>query len=164
MKAYLSLGSNLGDRREFIRRGIAAVASFPDTAVVAESPWFETAPRETGDQPDFINLVLKIETSLGPEALLEACLSAERALGRRRGRDRGPREIDIDIVFYGTQVRTSPPILPHPRYRARRFVLEPLQRLDPGLTDPVTGEAVGELLGEVSEQAVRELAGSGKGR
>ena len=107
--------------------------------VLAASSTYETEPvGEVPDQPDFLNACLRVETALGPEALLDACKAVERELGRREGGVRhGPRPIDVDLLLLGgREHRSARLVLPHPEVRSRRFVLVPLVELDPGLRIP----------------------------
>ncbi|MGB2754546.1 MAG: 2-amino-4-hydroxy-6-hydroxymethyldihydropteridine diphosphokinase [Phycisphaerae bacterium] len=145
---YLGLGSNLGDRRRNLEAALEALRAHPQIAVSAVSSFLETDP--VGGPPGqgkFLNAAAKIETDLSPEALLEELKRVERALGRREGPRWGPREIDLDILLYGDAVLETPDLMiPHPRLRERRFVLEPLAEIAPAARDPVTGRTVRELL------------------
>jgi 2-amino-4-hydroxy-6-hydroxymethyldihydropteridine diphosphokinase len=156
VRGYLGLGSNEGDRlgalrsarSELERRGVTVVAS---------SSVYETAPQgEVLDQPDFLNACLAIDTDLRPEQLLDACKDVERALGRVPGGSRhGPRPIDVDVLLLGDLVHDSDRLtLPHAEVSARRFVLEPLLELDPGLTLP-DGTRLAPRLAAVADQPVR---------
>lgn len=110
------------------------------------------------DQPWFLNQVAEFETSLLPLRLLHRIHRIENELGRVRTVVNGPRTVDIDIVFYGnTIMRTAELEIPHPRYRERRFVLEPLAELNPALRDPATGASISSLLDAVRSQTVRRL-------
>ncbi len=127
---YLGLGSNEGDRLASLRSARDRLARSVD--VVAASSVYETAPQgEVLDQPDFLNAVLKIETSLGPHELLDVCKAVERELGRDPGGPRhGPRAIDVDLLLLGDlRVDDERLTLPHPEITSRRFVLEPLLEL-----------------------------------
>jgi 2-amino-4-hydroxy-6-hydroxymethyldihydropteridine diphosphokinase len=110
------------------------------------------------DQPWFLNQVAEFETSLFPLRLLHRIHRIEQELGRVRTIVNGPRTVDIDIIFYGnTIMRNAELEIPHPRYRERRFVLEPLAELNPALRDPATGEPMTALLDAVAAQTVRRL-------
>lgn len=139
--AYIGLGSNLGDREEYLRRALAALAAEPELEVAAVSRVRETDPVGFLDQPRFLNAVAAVETGLPPCALLDRLLAVERELGRTRGGPRfGPRTIDLDLLLYGAEVVQEPGLtVPHPRLHERRFVLEPLFELDPGLVVPGRG-------------------------
>jgi 2-amino-4-hydroxy-6-hydroxymethyldihydropteridine diphosphokinase len=141
---YLAFGSNLGDRASTIARAIALLAA-RGVAPLARSPLYETDPVTPDPQPDYLNAVVRAETTLSPPALLALCLEVEQALGRRRpaGRTLAPREIDVDLLLYGVEVIAEPPslIVPHPRLLERPFVRIPLGDVaSPGLRHPVTGE------------------------
>lgn len=139
-RALIALGSNLGDRRRLLDDAVAAVGRLPDTTVVAQSPWYETAPvgGPSGQQP-FLNGVIVVETSLAPPSLLDELLAIESALGRVRDVAWGPRTIDLDLLLYDDVVRQTERLtLPHPRLAYRKFVLR-------GATD-VAGERRHPLL------------------
>jgi len=110
------------------------------------------------DQPWFLNQVAEFETSLLPLQLLDRIHEVEKELGRVRTVVNGPRTVDIDIILYGDTIMQSAELeIPHPRYRERRFVLEPLAELNPALRDPATGELITALLEAVRAQNVRRL-------
>lgn len=158
-RAYLSLGSNIGDRAGHLTAAIAALAR-PDLLVRRLSSVWETEPLEFTEQPWFLNLVAEIETALEPAELLAHLRSVETALKRERRLPKGPRTIDIDLLLYGDQVIDSPGLtVPHPRMAARRFVLEPLAELAPDLVHPVSGVTVRALLASVLDQRVRRSGG-----
>lgn len=124
------------------------------------SPIYETAPWGKTDQPDFLNICLKGETSLEPAALLEACKTAEKKLGREPGERWGPRLIDIDIIFYGSHIDEGERLtIPHPRLAERAFVLAPLADLAPDFVHPVYGRTVGQMLAKVDSSTVQRLEG-----
>jgi 2-amino-4-hydroxy-6-hydroxymethyldihydropteridine diphosphokinase len=147
--AYVGLGANLGDREATIRRAVELLADTPGIEIVAVSMLRETEPVGYADQPRFLNGALALESELAPRALLDRLLEVERELGRVRGEGPrfGPRTIDLDLLLHGDEVVDEPGlVLPHPRLAERRFVLEPLHELDPGLTLP-DGRRVSKLLG-----------------
>jgi len=138
LAGYLSLGSNVGDRRAALE---AAVAALPrhGVDVLASSSVYETEPvGEVLDQRDFLNACVRVETALEPDALLDACKAVERELGREPGGVRhGPRRIDVDVLLLGDAAHHSERlVLPHPEVTSRRFVLVPLLELDPELRLP----------------------------
>jgi 2-amino-4-hydroxy-6-hydroxymethyldihydropteridine diphosphokinase len=138
-RGYLGLGSNEGDRLAALAAARDRLDADPGISVVAESSAWETAPQgEVLDQPDFLNACLAVDTALEPEELLALCKAVERALGRPEGgRRHGPRPIDIDVLLLGAiEHRSERLALPHPDLLARRFVVEPLLELDPGLALP----------------------------
>jgi 2-amino-4-hydroxy-6-hydroxymethyldihydropteridine diphosphokinase len=153
--AYLSLGSNLGDRAEHIERALQLLAS-GDVKVVRRSGPYETAPRDYTEQPWFLNMVAEIETSLSPLELLRRAAQVEKQLGRHRLVDKGPRTIDIDIILFGDLVLDTPAlVIPHPRMHERRFVLEPLVEIAPDVRHPVFNRTAMEMLNDVQDQVVR---------
>ena len=138
MLGYLGLGSNVGDRESHLTRAIQDLAAHSVT-VDAVSSLYETEPvGEILDQPDFLNAAVRVRTALGPEELLEVCKAIEAENGRIFGGPRhSPRPIDIDLLLLGDlEISTERLTLPHPEVTARRFVLEPLLELDPGLRLP----------------------------
>lgn len=145
--AFIGLGSNLGDREASLRRALAALAAEPDVELVAVSAFRETDPVGYADQPRFLNAAAEIETTLSPRELLERLLAIERSLGRTRAGPRfGPRTIDLDLLVHGDEVVDEPGLaVPHARLHERRFALEPLAELAPGLVVPGRG-SVDELL------------------
>jgi 2-amino-4-hydroxy-6-hydroxymethyldihydropteridine diphosphokinase len=152
---FLGLGSNLGDRAAYLERALSALKA-PDLQIVRVSPVYETAPVGLTDQPAFLNAVAEGLTSISAERLLHRCDCVEQAFKRRRDIPNGPRTIDIDILLYGDEsIRSSELDVPHPRYRERRFVLQPLADLEPGLRDPETQRTVEEMLAETTDQVVR---------
>ena len=140
-RAYVGVGSNLGDRERMIR---AALEALPD--VVAVSALRETEPVGLLGQPRFLNGAAALETELSPRKLLEVLLAVERELGRERRERWGPRTIDLDLLLYGRETIEEPGLsIPHPRLHERRFALEPLLDLDPELVIPGRGRVVDVL-------------------
>jgi len=147
---YLGLGSNVGDRRAHLERALAALAA-RGVRVLGSSSVYETEPVGlVTDQREFLNACLRIETSLEPDGLLDACKAVERELGRRPGGPRhGPRPIDVDVLLLdGVEYRSERLVLPHPEVTSRRFVLVPLLELDPGLSLP-DGRRLADVLAEL---------------
>ncbi len=134
-RAFLGLGSNLGDRLANLRAAVDALDAREGIQVVRSSRVYETDPVGP-PQPDYLNAVIELETSLPPRTLLRACLEAELQLGRERSERWGPRTIDIDLLTYGNEEIDQPGlVVPHPRMHERGFVLAPLLELtaDPKL-------------------------------
>lgn len=154
MRVYLALGSNIGDREGYLKSAIAGL-SRRDIRIVRSASVFSTEPREVLDQPWFLNTVLEADTLLAAEELLDACLAVEQENFRKRDTNKGPRTIDIDIIFYGSEIIRKPAlIVPHPRFANRRFVLEPLAELAGGLIDPASQKTVRDLLESCRDNAV----------
>ena len=155
--AYLSLGSNLGDRAANLRTAIAQL----DVAgrLLAVSALYEAQPVDVPDQPWFLNCVAAIETDKTPRELLQIALQVEAAMGRLRMREKGPRKIDIDVVLFGDRVVDEPGLkIPHPAMHQRRFVLEPLVEIAPEARHPGLGKTARELLAALAGgQTVRRL-------
>ena len=151
---FLGLGSNLGNRLVNLQAAIAALP--PAVVVQACSRIYETAPWGYLDQPAFLNQALKAETKLSPHDLLTHIKSLEVTMGRTPTFQFGPRQIDIDLLFYDDLVLTSPDLMiPHPRLQERAFVLVPLADLAPELIHPVLGKRVSELLAGVDQRGVK---------
>lgn len=155
---YLSLGSNLGDRLENLRRACAALES-RGIRLRRSSSVYETEPVDMREQGWFLNCVIEVETTLPPGTLLEELQQIESELGRERLQPKGPRTIDLDILLYGDlMIRDENLVVPHPRLPARRFVLEPLRELAPSLQVPLLDQTVEELARELRDfSAVRQL-------
>jgi 2-amino-4-hydroxy-6-hydroxymethyldihydropteridine diphosphokinase len=142
MRAYIGLGSNLGDREENLRNAVRAFGATPGIEVVQVSSIYETEPVGGPDQPDYLNAVVEVETMLGVRALFEACMTIEHALGRDRSHEDhwGPRSIDLDLLTVGDLVVSDPDLeIPHPRLAERAFVLVPFSEIAPHVMIPELG-------------------------
>ena len=145
MRYWLGLGANLGDPRASIEAALARLGELARVEAVSH-PW-QTAPREVEDQPVFLNAGARVASDLDPRALLAAAKDLERALGRDPGGVRfGPRAIDCDLLLWeGGEWEDDVLTIPHPRLAERRFVLEPLREIAPGLRHPVSKLTVAEM-------------------
>jgi 2-amino-4-hydroxy-6-hydroxymethyldihydropteridine diphosphokinase len=131
VRAFLALGSNLGDRLANLQRAAGLLALMKGIRLVKSSRVYETEPVGGPPQPDYLNAVIEAATTLSPRELLEACLAVEREMGRERRERWGPRVIDVDVLTYGDeQVKEAGLQIPHPRMAERGFVLAPLLELD----------------------------------
>jgi 2-amino-4-hydroxy-6-hydroxymethyldihydropteridine diphosphokinase len=162
MIGYLGLGSNVGDRRACLQAAVDALGAH-GVRVLASSSTYDTDPvGEVLDQPSFLNACVRIETDLGPEALLDACKAVERERGRVLAGEpgyvrHGPRPLDVDLLLLGDLEYSSDRLtLPHREVTTRRFVLVPLLELDPGLVVPGRGPAATFLAQMTPDQAVAE--------
>lgn len=156
--AWVGLGANLGEPLTTVRRALAALAQLPDTVVACQSALYRTPPMGPPGQPDYINAVAGLETSLSPETLLSELLELEAGLGRRRdGKRWGPRVIDLDLLCYGERRRNSEFLrLPHPGMGERAFVLVPLSEVAPDLEVPGIGR-VGDRVTKLATGDIRKV-------
>jgi 2-amino-4-hydroxy-6-hydroxymethyldihydropteridine diphosphokinase len=148
-RAYVGLGANLGDREDTIRAAVAALGEEEGVEVVAVSTLRDTEPVGVGEQPRYLNGVAALETTLAARELLDRLLAVEQRFGRVRiPGEHGPRTLDLDLLLYGDEAIEEPGLtVPHPRLHERRFVLEPLGELAPGLVVPGRGDMESLLRG-----------------
>ncbi|MGH2728325.1 MAG: 2-amino-4-hydroxy-6-hydroxymethyldihydropteridine diphosphokinase [Actinomycetota bacterium] len=143
MRAFIGLGSNLGDRAQHLRTAVRALEATPGIEVAQVSSIYETEPVGGPEQGDYLNAVVEISTWLGHRALFDACMTIEHALGRDRStEDRwGPRAIDLDLLAMGDLVVSDPDLeIPHPRLAERAFVLVPFSEIAPFVSVPGLGK------------------------
>ena len=153
--AYIALGANLGQPDQQLREALLRLERLPDLRLIAQSPFYRTAPMGPEGQPYYCNAVCIVETSLGPEALLEQLLAIERAAGRVRGEERwGPRLLDLDMLHVEGERRDTPSLhLPHPGIAQRNFVLVPLGDVAPDLVIPGVGR-VADLASRLGDRGL----------
>ena len=160
--AYIGLGSNLGDSVARVQEGMQALNAIPGVRLRRCSSLYRSAPVGVAEQPDFINAVCEVETTLDPADLMRQLLETERQRGRvRDGAKGGPRILDLDLLLYGERALNTPElVLPHPRLHERAFVLSPLCELNETLTVPGRGPAR-VLLAACRDQRIERLAMGG---
>jgi 2-amino-4-hydroxy-6-hydroxymethyldihydropteridine diphosphokinase len=157
VRAYVGLGSNLGDRAAHLLLGLSALSRLPKTHLLRLSPVYETEPVGP-PQPPYLNMVAELETELSPKGLLAEMLRIEKALGRERRERWGPRTLDLDLLLYGDLVLEEAGLsVPHPRLHERVFVLVPLLDLLPEGRHPLLGQSFAELLASFDASSVRPL-------
>ena len=152
-RAYIGIGSNLGDRFQHCRAALEKIEKLAGCRVEAHSNWYLTKPVGVQNQDWYVNGVVSVSTTLTPQALLADLLAIEADMGRIRKSKWEPRIIDIDILLYGEKVIDEVHLkIPHPLMHLRRFVLVPLVQLDPGLVHPVMGLSMIELLEKIPQE------------
>ena len=157
-RAALGLGSNLGDRRALLSAAISAIGETPGIEVVGVSPFVETDPVGGPEQPDYLNAVMVVDTTLQPEQLLEVAQRCEQQAGRVRTERWGPRTLDVDVLAYDGVTTSDPHLtLPHPRSTERAFVMTPWAAVDP--TFVVLGRSVKEWSDSLDQSGVRLTPG-----
>lgn len=150
--AYLSLGSNLGNRQENLEKAIQLIKEKQEIQLGQVSSFYETEPVGYVDQDWFLNAVIEISTSLSPQELLGVAGEVENQLARVRTIRWGPRTIDVDILFYGEQMVVEENLeIPHPRIQERAFVLKPLAEIAPDLIHPYYGQTIEDLLENLAD-------------
>ncbi len=158
---FIGFGSNVGDRVDLCDRAVTLLSLLPHSRLMGVSLLYETEPvRGETDPGDgwFLNGVIQIKTDITPKSLLAILQEIERSLGRDEENRSGPRTIDLDILFYGERVIKEPGLtIPHPRLHGRRFVLMPLNELDPLWVHPILKQSVDQLLREVKDPAQVQL-------
>jgi 2-amino-4-hydroxy-6-hydroxymethyldihydropteridine diphosphokinase len=163
-RAWVGLGSNLGDRERHIRAALEALARLPETTLLESSSLYETEPEGDEGQPGYLNAVAAIETGLTPRRLLWHLLLVESRAGRERRRKHAPRRIDLDLLMVDQRIVDEPDlVLPHPRLAERAFVLAPFEEIAPDLVHPTSGKTIRALLrGWKRTSGVRRLGRPGQ--
>jgi 2-amino-4-hydroxy-6-hydroxymethyldihydropteridine diphosphokinase len=153
---FIALGSNVGDRELNLLRAVAEIAKIPASKVTALSSFYDTEPVGMVAADNFLNAVLRLESSLSPDDLLSKLMRIEsETFQRQRSSSVDPRRMDLDILFYGDATIDRPPslVIPHPRLHKRRFVLEPLAEISPEFMHPLLQKRVSTLLAELKDSA-----------
>jgi 2-amino-4-hydroxy-6-hydroxymethyldihydropteridine diphosphokinase len=154
--AYVALGANLGDPASTVRAAFGALANLPDCRLRRCSSLYRTAPVGLTNQPDFINAVALLDTTLGPPELLDELFLIEARFGRRRDVKNGPRHLDLDLLLYDERRVDLPELtLPHPRLHLRAFVLHPLAEIAPDLRLPGRGPLAAWLPAVANQRTAR---------
>lgn len=157
VRCYVGLGGNIGEVRQTLHSALAALGGIPGTSLVRASSLWRTAPLGYSDQPDFINAVAALESTLAPQALLDALLALEQRFGRTRSFANAPRTLDLDLLLHGSAIVIEPCLaLPHPRMHERAFVLAPLIEIDPDCIIPGHGRAA-DCLARITGQPIEKL-------
>ena len=163
-RIFIGLGANLGDAERTLGTAAEQISRLPGTTVRGRSSLWATAPLGPA-QPEYRNAVVEVTSSLDPQRMLAGLLAIERAHGRERRERWGPRVLDLDLLLWGEETVDQPGLhLPHPELHRRRFVLEPLAELAPGLEHPLLRKTIVELLPSVRDQAVRRISSPGWGQ
>lgn len=154
---YLSLGSNLANRKSNLTRALSLLSDVSKIRRV--SPIYQTVPIEFEQQPNFLNMACLLSTSYEPQEFLKVVKRIEKMMGRKKSFKNGPRLIDIDIIFWGNQVISDEHLqVPHPRASQREFVLRPISRISPSFVHPILRKTVTSLLKALQPQGVRYFA------
>ena len=155
---FIGFGSNVGNRLDFCDRAVTLLSLLPHSEVHGVSPLYETEPVSDHAHPGagwFLNGIVQLQTDITPRSLMTVCREIERSLGRDEGDRKGPRTLDLDILFYGQRIIEEPDlVIPHPRLHQRRFVLAPLADLDASWEHPVLHRTVLQLLNETDDACV----------
>jgi len=156
--AYIGLGSNLNDRTKNLNEAINMIEEASEIKILKRSRVYQTEPVGPKDQPDFLNMALEIETALSSLDLIDFLQGVERKMGRQRKKKWGPRNIDLDLLLYGDQVKNMAKLtLPHPRMHLRKFVLMPLAEIAKDRVHPTLKKTVAKLLEDLKEDSKVEL-------
>lgn len=161
VKAYLGLGSNIGNRELQLNEAIKILHDYQGIQVTQVSHIYETEPVGYTNQPKFLNLCIEIETELNPQSLLKCCLTTEQQLHRKREIRWGPRTLDIDILLFGDQIIEQDNLsVPHPRMKERSFVLIPLNDIATKQIEPISNKSIGQLV--VPDNSVKKYKEIGR--
>jgi len=156
-QVYLGIGSNIGKREEHISKAIKLITDHPNFELIKQSKVIETKPHGKTKQPKFLNTVIEIKTKLPAITLLQKLEAIEKNVGKKSSEKWGPREIDIDILFYGSHMIVEENLtIPHPLLTERDFVLKPLHEIAPKFIHPILGESISQLLKSLNAKEVKQ--------
>ncbi|MBO1004433.1 2-amino-4-hydroxy-6-hydroxymethyldihydropteridine diphosphokinase [Pseudogracilibacillus auburnensis] len=156
--AYIGLGSNIEPRSNYLHDAIQRLSANKQVEVINKSSIYETEPVGYLEQDHFLNMVIKVHTSLSNLELLEACQQIEETLGRERTIENGPRTIDLDILLYNSENRALDTLrIPHPRLHERAFVLVPLYEIAPHIVMPTSGKLIEDMLNDISKKEMNSV-------
>jgi 2-amino-4-hydroxy-6-hydroxymethyldihydropteridine diphosphokinase len=156
--AYVALGTNLGDRFANLKKGFDLLSTRAGVYVAYESPVYESPPAEVADQPDFLNMVVEVETWLRPSDLLAKCREVEKKMKRKKTRAKGPRVIDVDILLFGDAViNDAELVIPHPALTERPFFLVPLMDLTGDIMIPGTNTNISGALAKLAPYKLEKI-------
>lgn len=160
VQVFIGIGSNLGDKREYIQKALGELKKMKDTVYRTCSSLYDTEPVGVKIQPKFLNMVVEVHTTLDPHDILRALKNIEVSVGRKQHEHWGPREIDLDLLYYGDKIMNDEILhLPHPEIPRRRFVLVPMKEIAENFFDPLQRLTIGELLRYCSDTStVRKLS------
>lgn len=154
VNVFLLLGSNLGNRHEYLKKAIESIAEQVGT-VIKESSVYETEAWGKEGEPDYLNQVIAVQTELWPRELLNQLLGIEKQMGRERKELWASRTIDIDLLFYGNEVMDEEGlVIPHPRLHLRKFTLAPLAEIAPNLIHPILKKSIAQLKNELKDSLI----------
>ncbi len=146
-RVFIGLGSNLGDRSQFLMRAVEEIQRLEGTVLKKSSSAYDTEPVGIKAQPLFLNMVIEVDSVLPPGELLQKLKHIERSLGRKGSEHWGPREIDLDLLYYGGEIMNDDELkLPHPEIANRRFVLVPMKEIAADFVDPLHKRTIADLL------------------
>ncbi len=155
VRIFIGIGSNLGDRANYLHQALVEIANSENIFMKKYSSVYETEPVGNKEQPQFLNMVAELESTLSPQDLLRRLKEIENSLGRKYSEHWGPREIDLDILYYGSEVYNDEKLhLPHPEIANRRFVLVPMKEIAENFLDPMQRLSMTELLRRCSDTSV----------
>ena len=154
-QVFISLGSNLGDRLQYIQRAVEAIQKVASMSIRAVSSVYETEPVGKKNQPEFLNAAAELDTTIDARQLFRALKSIEQSLGRKNTERWGPREIDLDLLYYDAEVLADVELtVPHPEIHKRRFVLVPLVEIAGEFTDPAANKSITQILDRCTDTSI----------